>query len=209
MAVSIVSTARGHRPDPRLDGRLLAPVLLVGMVLAVAAMEHALVTHDFSIAFVADNNSRATPLLYSITGLWSALAGSILLWGLALSVFSGALVWRYRAVDDPVVAWATLVLFCVSAFFIGLMVGPANPVVHVVGHAPAQGAGPTPLLQDNPLVAIPPPLLSLGFVGFTVPFAFAVGMLATRRVGERWQIETRPWTLAAWTFLSVEIVLGA
>src|ERR1700728_4699410 len=210
MAVSIVSTARGHRPDPRLDGRLLAPVLLVGMVLAVAAMEHALVTHDFTVAFVADNNSRATPLLYSITGLWSALAGSILLWGFILSVFVCAVVWRFRAsTRDPAVAWATLVMFTVSAFFIGLMVGPATPFQRVVGPAPAQGAGPSSLLQDNPLVAIHPPLLYLGFVGFTVPFAFAIGMLATGRVGDRWQIECRRWTLVAFTFLSVGIVLGA
>jgi cytochrome c-type biogenesis protein CcmF len=173
-------------------------------------MEHALVTHDFSIAFVADNNSRATPLLYSITGLWSALAGSILLWGFILSVFTCAVVWRFRTdARDPVVAWATLVMFCVSAFFIGLMVGPANPFAHVVGAAPAQGAGPNALLQDNPLVAIHPPLLYLGFVGFTVPFAFAIGMLATGRVGDRWQVETRRWTLVAWTLLSVGIVLGA
>jgi len=210
MAVSIVRVRSGKAPDSRFDGRLLAPVLLCGMVLAVAAMEHALVTHDFSIAFVADNNSRATPLLYSITGLWSALAGSILLWGFILSVFVCAVVWRFRAATaDPVVAWATLVMFSVAAFFTGLMVGPSNPFLHVVGAAPAQGAGPNALLQDNPLVAIHPPLLYLGFVGFTVPFAFAIGMLATGRVGDRWQVETRRWTLLAWTFLSVGIVLGA
>ena len=210
MAGSIVRAQRGKAPDSRFDGRLLAPVLLGGMVLAVVAMEHALVTHDFSIAFVADNNSRATPLLYSITGLWSALAGSILLWGFILSVFVCAVVWRFRAATaDPVIAWATLVMFAVAAFFTGLMVGPSNPFLHVVGAAPAQGAGPNALLQDNPLVAIHPPLLYLGFVGFTVPFAFAIGMLATGRVGDRWQVETRRWTLLAWTFLSVGIVLGA
>jgi cytochrome c-type biogenesis protein CcmF len=206
----IVRQRRGGAFDPRVDGRLLAPVLVLGMVVAVAAMEHALVTHDFTIAFVADNNSRATPLLYSITGLWSALSGSILLWGFLLSLFVAALVWRFRAdAQDPVVGWATLVMFVVAAFFVGLMVGPANPFQHVVGAAPAQGAGPNSLLQDNPLVAIHPPMLYLGFVGFTVPFAFAIGMLATGRVGERWQIEVRRWTLVAWTFLSVGIVLGA
>src|ERR1039457_1108518 len=210
MAVSIVRARRGDALDARLDGRLLAPVLLAGMVIAFVAMEHALVTHDFSIAFVADNNSRATPLLYSITGLWSALAGSILLWGFILSVFVCAVVWRFRTeARDPVVAWATLVMFLVAAFFVGLMVGPSNPFAHVLGAAPAQGAGPNALLQDNPLVAIHPPLLYFGFVGFTVPFAFAIGMLATGRVGDRWQIEIRRWALVAWTFLSVGVVLGA
>ena len=171
-------------------------------------MEHALVTHDFALVFVAENNSSVTPLLYSITGLWSALAGSILLWGLALAVFSTIFVLRYRRQSaDPVIRWATLVLFVVSAFFFGLMLGPANPFTTAAGVT--SGLGPNSLLQDNPLVAIHPPLLYAGFVGFTVPFAFAIGMLATGRVGERWQVECRRWTLVAFTFLSVGIVLGA
>jgi cytochrome c-type biogenesis protein CcmF len=190
------------------DGRMLAPVMLVGALLAAAAMEHALVTHDFALVFVAENNSTVTPLLYSITGLWSALAGSILLWGLVLSVVTSVFVWRYRRQAlDPVIRWATLVLYVVSAFFFGLMVGPANPFSTAQGVT--QGLGPNSLLQDNPLVAIHPPLLYTGFVLFTVPFAFAIGMLATGRVGDRWQIECRRWTLLAFTVLSVGIVLGA
>ena len=187
---------------------MLAPVMLVGALLATGAMEHALVTHDFTLVFVAENNSTVTPLLYSITGMWSALAGSILLWGLILSVVSTVFVWRYRRLAaDPVIRWATLVLYVVSAFFFGLMLGPANPFVTAAGVT--QGLGPNSLLQDNPLVAIHPPLLYVGFVLFTVPFAFAIGMLATGRVGDRWQIECRRWTLVAFTFLSVGIVLGA
>ncbi|MGP8058406.1 MAG: heme lyase CcmF/NrfE family subunit [Acidimicrobiales bacterium] len=210
VAVGLRRQATGAAPDRRLDGRLFAPVVLAGAVVAVAAMEHALITHDFSLVYVADNNARATPLLYSITGLWSALAGSILLWGLALALFATVLVWRYRRqAADPVVGWATLTMYAVSAFFFGLMVGPANPFTTVPGSAPLQGAGPNALLQDNPLVAIHPPLLYLGFVGFTVPFAFAIGMLATGRVGDRWLVETRRWTLLSWTFLSVGLVLGA
>ncbi|HEX3333877.1 MAG TPA: cytochrome c-type biogenesis CcmF C-terminal domain-containing protein, partial [Acidimicrobiales bacterium] len=190
------------------DGRLLAPVILVGGLLAAGAMEHALVTHDFTLAFVAENNSTVTPLLYSITGLWSALAGSILLWGLVLGIVSTIFVVRYRHQwSDTVIRWATLTLYVVAAFFFGLMVGPANPFTTAPGVT--QGLGPNSLLQDNPLVAIHPPLLYCGFVLFTVPFAFAIGMLATGRVGDRWQIECRRWTLVAFTFLSVGIVLGA
>jgi cytochrome c-type biogenesis protein CcmF len=209
---------RGTAPTPSrgatptlpgvLDGRLFAPVVLIGAVLATVAMEHALVTHDFSIVFVAENNSKVTPLLYSLTGLWSALAGSILLWGLILTILTAVFVWRYRRlVADPVIRWATLVLYVVTAFFFGMMVGPANPFVttpDVTG-----GLGPNSLLQDNPLVAIHPPLLYIGFVGFTVPFAFAIGMLATGRISDRWQIECRRWTLFSFTSLSVGIVLGA
>jgi cytochrome c-type biogenesis protein CcmF len=190
------------------DGRLFAPVMLVGALLATVAMEHALVTHDFTIVFVAENNSKVTPLLYSITGLWSALAGSILLWGLILSIVTTVFVWRYRRIGlDPVIRWATLVLYLVSAFFFGMMVGPANPFVTTPNAT--TGLGPNSLLQDNPLVAIHPPLLYIGFVGFTVPFAFAIGMLATGRISDRWQIECRRWTLFSFTSLSVGIVLGA
>src|SRR6516162_9372784 len=190
------------------DGRLLAPVMLVGALLAVGAMEHALVTHDFTLSLVAENNSTVTPLLYSVTGMWSALAGSILLWGFVLSVVATVFVTRYRRQwSDPVICWATLTLYVVAAFFFGLMLGPANPFHTAPGVT--QGLGPNSLLQNNPLVAIHPPLLYTGFVLFTVPFAFAIGMLATGRIGERWQIETRRWTLLAFTFLSVGIVLGA
>jgi cytochrome c-type biogenesis protein CcmF len=218
--VIAVGLVRGPRPSAdeaaSLDGailggfdaRLFSPVMLIGGVVATLAMEHALVTHDFSLVFVAENNSRVTPLLYSITGLWSALAGSILLWGLALTIFTAVFVWRYRgSAADPVIRWASLVMYVVTAFFFGLMIGPANPFITT--HDVTSGLGPNSLLQDNPLVAIHPPLLYMGFVGFTVPFAFAIGMLATGRVGERWQIECRRWTLISFTFLSVGIVLGA
>jgi cytochrome c-type biogenesis protein CcmF len=199
----------GGAPAPAVfNGRLFAPIMLAGAVLATLAMEHALVTHDFRVVYVAENNSKVTPLLYSITGLWSALAGSILLWGLVLTVFAAIFVWRYRQVAwDPVIRWATLVLYVVTAFFFGMMLSPANPFVTT--NDALAGLGPNSLLQDNPLVAIHPPLLYIGFVGFTIPFAFAIGMLATGRIGDRWQIECRRWTLVSFTFLSVGIVLGA
>ena len=201
--------ARG-RPDMLRSSRVYAVLLLAGAVVATVAMERALITHDFSIAFVAANNSRTTPLLYTITGMWSALAGSILLWGLILAGYIAAMVWRFRAKSgDPLVAWATLVTFVVAAFFFGLMVGPADPFQTVAGAAPANGLGPNVLLQDNPLVAFHPPLLYLGFVGFTIPFAFAVASLVTGRVGEGWQLATRRWTLFAWAFLTLGIFLGA
>jgi cytochrome c-type biogenesis protein CcmF len=184
--------------------------VLGGAVLATFGMERALLTHDFSIAFVADNNSRQTPLLYSITGMWSALQGSILLWSLILAGYLAAMAHRFRKrASDPLVAWATLIGLCVAIFFFGLMAGPANPFAAVVGHIPADGAGPNPLLQDNPLIAFHPVFLYLGFVGFTVPFSFAVATLVTGRLNEGWLLETRRWTLFAWAFLTIGIVMGA
>jgi cytochrome c-type biogenesis protein CcmF len=204
-----VGLARGRGSTMR-SGQIYAPVVLLGGVIAVAAMEHALVVHDFSLTYVADNNSRSTPLLYSVTGLWSALAGSILLWALVLGGYATAMVWRFRRRSgEPLVAWATLVVYVVAAFFFGLMLGPADPFQHVVGAIPTSGLGPNTLLQDNPLVLIHPPMLYLGFVGFTLPFAFAVASLITGRLDDDWQSETRRWTLFAWAFLTMGILLGA
>jgi cytochrome c-type biogenesis protein CcmF len=198
------------RPTSLKAGQVYAGVILLGAVVATVAMERALVTHDFSIAFVAENNSRSTPLLYTMTGMWSALSGSILLWGLVLSGYIAAMVWKFRRrAADPLVGWATLVTYLVAAFFFGLMAGPADPFQTVAGAAPANGLGPNVLLQDNPLVAFHPPLLYLGFVGFTIPFAFAIASLATGRIGEGWQVATRRWTLVAWGFLTVGVLLGA
>jgi cytochrome c-type biogenesis protein CcmF len=181
-----------------------------GVLLATFAMEHALITHDFSIAYVANNNARQTPILYDITGMWSALQGSILLWALVLTGYLGAMVWRFRRrASDRLVAWATLVGLAAATFFFGLMAGPANPFVTVAGARPSNGLGPNPLLQDNPLIAFHPVFLYLGFVGFTIPFAFAIAALVTGRLGEGWLVETRRWTVISWGFLTVGIVLGA
>jgi cytochrome c-type biogenesis protein CcmF len=210
LVVDLAKRARGRAPSTTFDGRFLAPVVLLGAVIATGAMQWALITHDFSLIYVAENNARATPLIYSITGMWSALEGSILLWGLVLSIFTVAVVWHYRRkADDDVVGWAIAIMFGVAAFFFGLMVGPANPFVSTPNDIPSSGAGPNAQLQNNPLVAIHPPLLYAGMVGFTVPFAFAMAMLITGRVNEGWHVDTRRWALIAWTSLSVGIVLGA
>jgi cytochrome c-type biogenesis protein CcmF len=199
-----------QRPAYFRGARIYVWLLAFSALLAVFAMERALVTHDFALKYVAENNSRSTPLLFCITGMWSALEGSILLWSLILSGYLAAVAVRFRSrMTDPLVGWALLVMFVVAAFFFGLMLGPANPFRHVAGTVPLDGPGPNPLLQNHPLVAFHPPMLYLGYVGFTVPFAFAVASLVTGRVGEGWLVETRRWTLFAWGFLTVGIVLGA
>src|SRR5579862_9148873 len=209
-AATLVVGVVTHRSSITRRAPAYALTALVGVAVAVGAMEHALISHDFSLAFVAQNNSRETPLFYSITGMWSALQGSILLWTLILCGFGSFLALSYRRrLDDPVVAVALAVVIGVAIFFFGLMAGPADPFAATKGAIPIDGAGPNALLQDNTLVAVHPVFLYLGFVGFTVPFAFAISSLATGRVDEGWLAQTRRFAVFAWAFLSIGIVLGA
>jgi cytochrome c-type biogenesis protein CcmF len=206
LAVGLV----GDRPALRLTANRYTWLVVAAAVLAVGVMERALLADDFSLAFVAEHSARSTPLLYKIATMWSALEGSILLWGFVLAGYLAVMTVRFRdRRDDPLVGWAMLTAFVVTAFFFALMVGPANPFKAVAGAIPSDGPGPNPLLQNHPLMAVHPPMLYLGYVGFTVPFAFAVAALVTGRLGEGWLVETRRWTLFAWGFLSVGIVLGA
>ena len=191
-------------------GRGLLWVVLLGAVLAFAAMERALITRDFTVAYVADNGSSATAPLFNFATAWAALEGSILLWGLILVGYVVAVSLRFRSRgDDPLVVGALLCSLLVVLFFFGLMLGPADPFQGFSPPPGYDGPGPNPLLQDNPLMAVHPPMLYLGYVGFTVPFAFAVSSLALGRTDEGWLAETRRWSLFAWGFLTVGIVLGA
>lgn len=198
------------RPRLLRDGARYSWVVLAGMLVATFAMQRALITRDFGVLFVAENGSSRTPPLFNVATMWSALEGSILLWGLILAGYVTVVVHKFRhRLSDPLVGWAMLTLFVVSAFFLALMVGPANPFVAFDAPIGYDGPGPNPLLQNHVLVAFHPPLLYLGYVGFTVPFAFAIAALITGRLGEGWLLETRRWTLIAWGFLTAGIVLGA
>jgi cytochrome c-type biogenesis protein CcmF len=199
-----------HRPRLVRTGRVYVWVALGGAVLCFLAMERALITRDFSLAYVAQVGSTRTPPLYNMAALWSSLEGSLILWVLILSGYTALVAWRFRKrADDPLVGWALATMLFVGAFFFLLMFGPANPFAEVAGNVPTDGPGPNPLLQNHLLMAFHPPMLYLGYVGFTVPFAFAVAALVTGRVGEGWLLETRRWTLFAWAFLTLGIVLGA
>ncbi|MGZ6907714.1 MAG: heme lyase CcmF/NrfE family subunit [Acidimicrobiia bacterium] len=212
-AIGIVFLLRGVLGGNRAalrSGRSCVFVVLLGALVAVGAMEWALISHDFSIKYVAENNARATPLLFTITGLWAALEGSILLWVLLLAGYLSVVAYRFRhRIEDPMVGWALTVGLAVALFFFVFMAVAANPFQLVHGPTPLDGRGPNPLLQNHPLMAFHPPMLYLGYVGFTVPFSFAVAALVTGRFGEGWLADTRRMTLVAWGFLTIGIVLGA
>ncbi|MEX2100049.1 MAG: heme lyase CcmF/NrfE family subunit, partial [Acidimicrobiia bacterium] len=210
--LGIAFLGRGlQRHDEALlrTGRRFVFGVLIAAVLAVGAMEWALLTHDFSLRYVAENNARGTPLLYTITGLWAALEGSILLWILILGGFLAFMVHRFRdRANDPIVAWATIVGLAVALFFFALTLGPASPF-QTLSSVPIDGRGPNALLQNHPLMAFHPPMLYLGYVGFTVPFCFAIAALVTGRFSEGWLADTRRATLVAWGFLTAGVLLGA
>jgi cytochrome c-type biogenesis protein CcmF len=210
-AVATLGYALAKRRQDLLEiGRHYAWIVLGGAVVAAIAMERALITRDFSLQYVAENGSTRTPALFNVATLWAALEGSIILWALVLAGYLFAVTFKFRdRLRDPLVGWALLTMFAVAVFFFGLMLGPANPFETVAGPIPTEGPGPNPLLQNHVLMAIHPPMLYLGYVGFTVPFAFAIAALVTGRVGEGWLVETRRWTLFAWGFLTIGIILGA
>ncbi|HMN08573.1 MAG TPA: heme lyase CcmF/NrfE family subunit [Gemmatimonadaceae bacterium] len=175
---------------------------------ATFAMIFALVTHDFSVGYVAQVGSRATPLFYTIISLWGALEGSILFWAWVLALLSALVVFWNRDREGALIPYTTMVMLATSVFFLILLVGPANPFTPV-SPVPLDGPGPNPLLQNHILMGVHPPLLYLGYVGLTVPFAFAVGAMAAGEVAsDDWIRLSRRWTLGAWAFLTAAIIAG-
>jgi cytochrome c-type biogenesis protein CcmF len=173
---------------------------------ASAVLVAALLRHDFGLTYVAEHTSRRLPTLYTVSAFWGGQEGSLLLWLLILTGFSAAAVALNRRAGSDLVVWVVPVLGAIATFFAFLLVVVASPFATQV--APVDGAGLNPSLQ-NPYMLIHPPCLYLGYVGLTVPFAFAMAALLSGRTDERWIVATRRWTLAAWTFLGVGQLLGA
>ncbi len=208
--VVVAMSLTNRRGNWKREIQWLVGAMAFAAVAAVVVMERALITRDFTVAYVAENGSSTTPALFNFATLWAALEGSILLWTMILTGFVVAVVVKFRDQhDDPMVGWALFTLFVVTTFFFMLMMGPANPFGTFDPSPGFDGPGPNPLLQNHVLMAFHPPVLYLGYVGFTVPFAFAISALITGRVGEGWLVATRRWTVMAWGFLTLGIVLGA
>ncbi|CAN5595521.1 cytochrome c biogenesis protein CcsA [soil metagenome] len=179
------------------------------LTIAVVILEISFVRDDFSVALVADHSSTTTPTGYKLTALWSSQGGSLLLWAWVLSMASSAVLYATRNRHREIVPWATAVLCGLGLFFTGLMLfaGETNPFARM-SPVPAEGLGLTPLLR-HPAMAIHPPMLYSGYVFFSIPFAFAVGALISRRLDASWIRITRRFALIAWIFLSIGILLGS
>ena len=206
---AIVSILGARRRKPALieSGRGAVFAVFGLATFAVLLMEAALVGRDFSIQYVARNGSLGTPLFYTVIAMWGALEGSILLWIWILALMSLLAVVMEGKRNREAIPYATAVLLCISAFFLFLAAFPANPFAAIFP-PPADGRGPNPLLQNHPLMAIHPPCLYAGYVGWSVPYAFAMAALMTGRLGEEWIRTVRRWSIVAWGFLTVGVILG-
>ena len=197
------------------DGRALASarwsalITFLLVVLAALAMVGALVTHDFSVAYVARNNALETPLFFTVISLWAALEGSILLWTAILAGATVYVAWRGTPALPRLATTALAVLFAMLAFFLMLVTTPAADPFVRSEIVPLNGNGPNPLLQNHPLMALHPPLLYLGYVLFSVPFAYAIASLILGEGGDRWLVATRRFALVSWALLGVGIVAGS
>jgi cytochrome c-type biogenesis protein CcmF len=199
--------ARAGRREYVESGRRSVYALAGMLAVAMLILQLAFVRSDFSFELVATHSSTTTPLFYRLTAVWSSQEGSLLLWVLLLSLWSSAILYLTRNKLREVAPYATAVLLGFGAFFCGLLVFLESPF-STLASPPAEGAGLNPLLR-HPSMMIHPPMLYSGYTLFAVPFAFAVGALVTRRLGSEWIRSTRPFTLAAWLFLGVGIMLGA
>jgi cytochrome c-type biogenesis protein CcmF len=206
LVASVVGARRG-RPLLIESARTTAFSLFAIVAAANAAMLAAILSNDFAVSYVAQNSSRETPTFFKILALWSNDEGSLLLWNLILAGFIAAVAFRFRKGRPAMVPWALAVLYGVQVFYLVLVMGPTRPFARL-SVAPPDGQGPLPLLQNHPLMAIHPPMLYLGFIGTTVPFAFAIASLLAGTSSDAWVRITRRWALAAWIFLTVGLFLG-
>jgi cytochrome c-type biogenesis protein CcmF len=204
VAGAYAAATRRRRLSGSAQNALLAA--FVAAAVASAVLLAALLRNDFSFTYVADHTSRELPTPYTISAFWGGQEGSLLLWLLVLTGFSAAAVAFGRRIGADVLAWVVPVLGLVTTFFAFMLVAVSSPFATQV--APADGAGLNPSLQ-NPYMMIHPPFLYLGYVGLTIPFAFAMGALLARRTDEMWIVATRRWTLVAWTALGIGQLLGA
>ncbi|WKE67447.1 heme lyase CcmF/NrfE family subunit [Gallaecimonas kandeliae] len=199
-----------HRGDERLMA--LARPLAFGQLLFVAlsfgALVHAFVVNDFSLVYVAAHSNSKLPLPYRISATWGAHEGSLLLWVLILTGWGAAVALFSRALPQPAVARVLAVMGMIGAGFLAFILFTSNPFELGLPYYPVDGADLNPLLQDPGLV-VHPPMLYMGYVGFSVAFAFAIAALLSGKLDTAWARWSRPWTAAAWLFLTIGITLGS
>jgi cytochrome c-type biogenesis protein CcmF len=204
----VVGAFAAHQNRRRLadSARNALIACFASTLVAAAVLASALLRHDFSFEYVAQHTNRTLSPIYSLSAFWGGQEGSLLLWLLVLTGYGALAVAVNRRLLRDLVAWVVPVLGGIATFFSFMLVAVASPFNTQT--APVDGAGLTPSLQ-NPYMVAHPPMLYLGYVGLSIPFAFAAGAMLSGRADERWIVATRRWTLAAWTFLGFGQLLGA
>jgi cytochrome c-type biogenesis protein CcmF len=214
VALRLIATGRAARISPERLADTARRAGIAGFV-AVTGAAFALIwsvfTNDFSITYILEHSNRALPIPYKFAALWSGQEGSLLLWAWLLGIYGFVLRLRHKT-DVKLYAYAGTILSGIQVFFLAVLVFAAPPFSLLPGYVaggpiPADGNGLNPLLQ-YPEMVIHPPMLYLGYVGFSVPFAFALGALMMRYPGEKWIRITRTWTMVTWLFLTCGIFLG-
>ena len=208
LAGIVALVRRGPSSDRLSDtARRAGMAVWVAVTAAAVALVAVAFTDDFSVAYVLHHSNRDLAIPYKFSVLWSGQEGSLLFWAWLLSTYGLVLRWRHK-VDTRLVAYASIIVAAVQIFFILLINFAANPFAMMIGEIPPDGNGLNPLLQ-YPEMVIHPPMLYLGYVGFCIPFAFALGALIMKYPGEKWIHITRRWTMVTWAFLTCGIFLGA
>jgi cytochrome c-type biogenesis protein CcmF len=204
--VPMVGAARGNAVWCAA-ARPLALGQLTFVVLAFSCLTHAFVTNDFSVLYVADHSNSRLPLQYRIAGVWGGHEGSLLLWATMLCGWTAAVAFFSRHLPEDMSARVISVMGLVSIGFLSFMLFTSNPFDRLIPGA-VEGQDLNPLLQDPGLV-VHPPMLYMGYVGFSVAFAFAIAALISGRLDATWARWSRPWTVAAWSVLTIGIALGS
>jgi cytochrome c-type biogenesis protein CcmF len=176
------------------------------VTIAMVALLYALLTHDFRLQYVVSVSNRAMSPFYLLAALWGGQEGSMLLWLWILGLYSALVVWQNRAHNRPLLPYVIPTLMFTALLFLAILVFAEDPFQQLA-HPPQDGRGLNPLLQ-HPLMVIHPPNLYFGFVGYAVPFAFAIGALASGRLDNRWIRSVRRWTLVPWLFNTIGVLLG-
>ncbi len=201
-----IAAFAGRRDDLLAAGRRAVLLCAFFTTLAVVGVEYAFLAGDYQLQYVWSHSDRDMPLLYKIGALWGGMEGSLLFWGWLLSLFSTAAVLRHRKDKVELMGPVVFTVMAVEMLFLGLVVFSESPWKRL-SFIPPDGQGLNPLLQ-HPAMVIHPPCLYLGFVGFTLPFAFAIGALLSRETDSEWLRKSRVWALIAWMFLAAGNVLG-
>jgi cytochrome c-type biogenesis protein CcmF len=178
------------------------------VIIAYACLTYAFIANDFSVAYVANNSNSHLPWIYRIAAVWGAHEGSVLLWITMLACWSVAVTWWCKILPDAIKASVIAILGWLSAGFLLFLLLTSSPFKRFLPDFPVDGADLNPLLQD-PGLAIHPPMLYMGYVGFAIVFAFAISALIFARVDTIWVRAVRPWAIAAWCFLTFGITLGS